>query len=211
MPNRILKETVCTSPEIEELSDAAESLFYRLMVTCDDFGRFDARPAVVASKCYPLRRKMTNFKIGRLLAEIIDVGLAALYSVEGRPYSQIVNWSKHQRVRASASKFPALTEGSSMTSADICCQMTAGCGELRSSVSNSRTSAGSSRRRESKSDSDSDSDSKEVALGSSGSNQQKTQKLDNVQTPPDFQGDVVEPTPDPTAIVGRMKSRKVPA
>ena len=43
MPNRILKESICRSEEIDSLSWFEEVLFYRLIVICDDFGRYDGR------------------------------------------------------------------------------------------------------------------------------------------------------------------------
>ena len=36
MPNRILKESVCTSDSVNKLSWFEEVLFYRLIVNCDD-------------------------------------------------------------------------------------------------------------------------------------------------------------------------------
>ena len=38
MPNRILKESICTSESLVGLSAEAEVLFYRLIVKADDFG-----------------------------------------------------------------------------------------------------------------------------------------------------------------------------
>ena len=46
MPNRIIKESVCRSDSIDSLSWFEEVLFYRLIVVCDDYGRFDGRPGV---------------------------------------------------------------------------------------------------------------------------------------------------------------------
>ena len=55
MPNRILKESICTSENIQQLSPFEEITFYRLMVNCDDYGRMDARPRILISKLFPLR------------------------------------------------------------------------------------------------------------------------------------------------------------
>lgn len=44
MGNRILKESICTSENIDALSYFQEVFFYRMIVKCDDFGRVDARP-----------------------------------------------------------------------------------------------------------------------------------------------------------------------
>ena len=55
MPNRILKESVCTSDSIYALTWFEECLFYRLIVNCDDFGRFDGRVAVIKNRLFPLK------------------------------------------------------------------------------------------------------------------------------------------------------------
>ena len=47
MPNRIIKESIRTSDSINELNWFEEVLFYRLMVSCDDYGRFDGRIAII--------------------------------------------------------------------------------------------------------------------------------------------------------------------
>jgi hypothetical protein len=126
MPNRILKESVCTSPEVEELSDGAEVLFYRLTVKADDHGRHDGRLAVMKALCFPIRKRMTESKLARQLVELMVTtpdSLVKMYEVEGRPYLQIVKWEKHQRVRATASKFPPPSDGKPLSPADICPQM----------------------------------------------------------------------------------------
>ncbi|MCC8014702.1 MAG: hypothetical protein LIO87_05855 [Eubacterium sp.] len=55
MPNRILKESICRSEEIDSLSWFEEVLFYRLIVSCDDYGRFDARTKIIKGQCLPLK------------------------------------------------------------------------------------------------------------------------------------------------------------
>ena len=51
MPNRILKDSICTSPNIDRVDRDAEVFFYRLIVRCDDFGRMDARLPILRAKC----------------------------------------------------------------------------------------------------------------------------------------------------------------
>ena len=44
MPNRIIKESVCYSDDLDQLTAFEETVFYRLIVRVDDNGRIDARP-----------------------------------------------------------------------------------------------------------------------------------------------------------------------
>jgi len=107
MPNRILKETICTSETLDQLTTEAENLFYRLLVQCDDFGRMDARPAIIRAKCYPLKvDSITNDQLRQWLVLLVDVELIKIYRVEGKEYLQMLTWHKHQQVRASKSKYP---------------------------------------------------------------------------------------------------------
>jgi len=60
VPNRIIKESICTSNEIDALKPEEEILFYRIIVNCDDFGRMDARLPILRAKCFPAGDQ--NFK-----------------------------------------------------------------------------------------------------------------------------------------------------
>lgn len=112
MPNRILKESICTSDNLDGLSADAESFFYRLLVQCDDYGRMDARPPILLSRCFPLRLdRVTTAMVSHWLDQLRHAELITLYSVNGKPYLQFKTWDKHQQVRAKRSKFPASDEG----------------------------------------------------------------------------------------------------
>lgn len=114
MPNRILKESICTSETINALSHAAETFFYRLLVNCDDYGRFDARPSILRSRLYPLRiETVTDDTVTQLLRECTLAGLTETYTSDGRPYLQVVTWETHQQIRAKRSKYPErISDGS---------------------------------------------------------------------------------------------------
>jgi len=107
MPNRFLKESVCTSETIDKLSPEAEVFFYRLIVNCDDFGRMDARPAVLRAKLFPLRiDSITESDTARWLKQCQEAGLLSIYSVREHPYLVVMTWRDHQQIRADASRYP---------------------------------------------------------------------------------------------------------
>lgn len=106
MPNRILKESVCTSITLDQLDADQERLFYRLMVQCDDFGRFYAHPGIVRGHCFPRKFDLTLEQLGGWLDALEQAGLIRRYAVDGEAYLQMVTWDKHQQVRAKRSKFP---------------------------------------------------------------------------------------------------------
>lgn len=106
MPNRILKESICTSETIAELSWFEEVLFYRLIVSADDFGRYDARPAIIKGRLFPLSG-VTVKQISDALNKLASVGIVILYGIDGHGYLQISTWERHQSPRAKKSKYPS--------------------------------------------------------------------------------------------------------
>lgn len=118
MPNRILKESICTSDTLDKLNSFQENVFYRLIVNCDDFGRMDARPKVLASRLYPLKDIRAE-QIRDALQALSSAGLVILYEVDGKPFVQMKTWERHQQIRAKKSKYPA--PDGKMTRNDITC------------------------------------------------------------------------------------------
>lgn len=125
MPNRILKESIRESDSIDSLSWFEEVLFYRLIVSCDDYGRFDGRISVIKNRLFPLKEDLTLKTVSRAIEKLVTAGLVALYECEGKPYLYLPTWTAHQNVRAKRSKYPepvAVCNGV-YTSASKCIQM----------------------------------------------------------------------------------------
>lgn len=110
MPNRILKEQICASDDIDRLKPSEEVFFYRLIVKCDDFGRFDARPKFLKSALFPIKNGVTVKNVEDSLQALVSVGLVVLYEVEGKPFLFLPTWERHQQRRANKSKFPPPSE-----------------------------------------------------------------------------------------------------
>lgn len=105
MPNRIIKESICKSDSIDQLSWFEEVFFYRLIVNCDDYGRFDAREKILKAALFPLK-DVTEVQVKKTLNKLVSVGMVALYEVNTKPYLQILTWGDHQQIRNKKSKFP---------------------------------------------------------------------------------------------------------
>lgn len=117
MPDRIIRESICTSDTLNQLTDFEERFWNRLLVNCDDYGRFDARPAILKGRLFPLMDGKTQKDMTNALSRLASVGLVELYEVDGKPFLRVVTWDKYQRIRAKRSKYPE-PQG-------VCCQMTA--------------------------------------------------------------------------------------
>lgn len=106
MPNRILKESICTSEDIDSLGWFAEVFYYRLLVNCDDYGRMDGRAAILKARLFPLRAEVSLEAMDEALAVLAARGCLRRYEVDGRGYVQVVAWASHQRVRMQREKYP---------------------------------------------------------------------------------------------------------
>ena len=85
MPNRIIKESICTSENLNNLSLEEEVFFYRLITQCDDFGRMDARPQILRAKCFPLRTDTIHqHDVESWLQALVRENLITIYTVDGK-------------------------------------------------------------------------------------------------------------------------------
>ncbi len=137
VPNRILKESICTSDTIEKLAApaTAETFFYRLLVNCDDYGLMDARPAVLRARTYPLRSDSIDLEtIKGWLRDLEAAGLITGYMINGQPYLQISTWAKHQQVRTQRTKYPPPEDGEPFSFAEAA--ESAACNQMKSIASN---------------------------------------------------------------------------
>lgn len=110
MPNRIIKESLCTSDKIAALSDFEFRLWIGLITQADDAGRGDARPAIIKGSVFPLRERVTIKDIERALHGLADNSCVSLYTVGGKPYYCFPTWAAHQRIRDCRPKYPAPEE-----------------------------------------------------------------------------------------------------
>ena len=113
MPNRIIKESICTSDSIDLLTPFEETVFYRLIVNCDDYGRMDARPKILAAKLFPLKDIRAK-QMEDALRKLTSAELVRLYYVDSKPFLQMNTWDRHQQIRAKKSKYPGPEEADNL-------------------------------------------------------------------------------------------------
>lgn len=107
MPNRLIKDSIRLSEKVNSLSDFQFRLWISLITYVDDYGRGDARPAVIKGTCFPLRDRVTLKDIDAALQSLAGAGCVGLYEVDGKPYLYFPRWESHQTIRNKKSKFPA--------------------------------------------------------------------------------------------------------
>lgn len=129
MPNRILKESICASDSIDQLSWFEECVFYRLMVNCDDYGRFDGRVTIIKNRLFPLKEGLKPKIVEQALRKLAAVGLVVLYESDGKPFLYLPTWEKYQTIRNKQSKYPDPNGCKQLKSIEI------NCNQLQANVS----------------------------------------------------------------------------
>lgn len=107
MPNRIIKESLLTSDKIASLSDFEFRLWVGLILSVDDAGRGDARPAIIKGRVFPLRERVSLKDIEVAIHGLAAKGCISLYKVGGKSYFWFPTWDNHQRIRDSKPKYPS--------------------------------------------------------------------------------------------------------
>ncbi len=107
MGNRILKESICISNEVNSLNWFEEVLFYRLIVNVDDYGVYPADPLIVMHTLFPRKENVSRRAVAEALRHLEELQLIRRYSVaDCGVYLKLLTWEKHQRLRNSRPKYP---------------------------------------------------------------------------------------------------------
>ena len=121
MGNRMLKESIRMSEQIDQLDWFEEVLFYRLIVTVDDYGIYPANPVMLSHILFPMKENVTSGMIKDALTHFVELGLIDVYSVEDKGiFLKLSTWENHQRLHESKHKFPVLEDGHVINDDIVC-------------------------------------------------------------------------------------------
>jgi hypothetical protein len=95
MPNRIIKDSIWTSQNLNRLSPLAERHFYRILMASDDWGCLEITPPVLRGKCYPLVGKITEHDITTWNQELIDNELLQVWTTNNRQFAMFCTFDEH--------------------------------------------------------------------------------------------------------------------
>ena len=95
MPSRFINESICTDNRIDALTNFQEAFYFHLIVSCDDYGRMDARPRLLSSYLFPLRNIPESMVI-EAVEQLKRVGLIDLIRIGNKDYIHITDWDKTQ-------------------------------------------------------------------------------------------------------------------
>lgn len=105
MPQRFLRPGITKSERWNAVSWQAQSLFIRILTLVDDFGRYDARIAVLQGECFALRPEVKPQQTAAFRSELQRAGLIDVYSIGGKEFLQVEQWL--ERARTEKSKYPS--------------------------------------------------------------------------------------------------------
>lgn len=142
MGNRMLKESIRMSEQIDQLDWFEEVMFYRLIVTVDDYGIYSANPVMLSHILFPMKENVTSGMIKDTLTHFVELGLIDVYTVEDKGiFLKLTTWESHQRLHESKHKFPVPDDGENVNELIICGnfpQLSANSGKEKKSAEKSR-------------------------------------------------------------------------
>jgi hypothetical protein len=105
MSDRILRGSIIRSNKVNSLTWAGEVFYRRLMSVADDFGCFDANPAIVRTSIYPKQlNKVSESDVAKWTQQIAEAGLIRLYEHDNDLFLEILEFD--QRLRQKRRRYP---------------------------------------------------------------------------------------------------------
>ena len=96
MADRIFMESILASESLNKLTASQERFFFRLILACDDDGYIDARPKVLASKLFPLKRDVRESQINDILRALYSAELISVFKKDGKDFIRPTTWDRYQ-------------------------------------------------------------------------------------------------------------------
>lgn len=112
---RSIKPELWTDQDLQLLSVEIRLLFIGLFSHADDEGRLEGHPSIIRSRIFPADSNVNNRKVDHWLHALEQHGFISLYDHAGRPFIQVCNWAKHQKInRPTPSEIPSLNSQHSL-------------------------------------------------------------------------------------------------
>ena len=121
MGNRMLKESIRMSEQVNDLDWFEEVLFYRLIVTVDDYGIYSANPITLSHILFPMKENVDSGMVKDAISHFVELGLVDVYEVENKGiFLKLATWESHQRLHESKHKFPVPSDGRIINDDIVC-------------------------------------------------------------------------------------------
>lgn len=95
MPTRLIRDGFVDSDAVAALGWFAECAYHRLLLVCDDAGRYDGRAKILASRLFPAHESdIRTEDVGVALGQMAEAGLVVCYEYGGKPFIQVARWQQ---------------------------------------------------------------------------------------------------------------------
>ncbi|MCO4819823.1 MAG: hypothetical protein KC517_09375 [Bacteroidetes bacterium] len=101
----MIREGLLDSKKFNKLTEEEQMFFVRLMLVVDDYGRYDARPELIKSRCYPVTTNKDLSDVSKMLSSLDKSQMITLYTVNSKEYLEIIDYN--QRLRQKKEKYPS--------------------------------------------------------------------------------------------------------
>jgi len=109
---RMIRHAIRSSERFEQLNWRERDFFYGLLTWADDFGRFEANPAVVRTGLYVATlRKISVRDVQEMLVRCHQLGLIQLYTVAGRGFGKVLRYNQRLTHKVALNPPPPEDEG----------------------------------------------------------------------------------------------------
>lgn len=99
------------SDKLTEASAEGERCYWRLLPVCDDDGRAEDNPVVLAATMFPTREDILSSAVNGWLEELHELGLIVRYVIDSQRYLVVTRWADYQHPnRKIPSDIPELPE-----------------------------------------------------------------------------------------------------
>ena len=107
MANRVLRDSLLTNRKLEKLDWFQQTLFIRLILACDDFGRYYAAPDILRGRLFSVSSQVTPGAGGPGHGPPGGGGISGHLSGPGELYCWLPGWDEHQVCRTRRARFPS--------------------------------------------------------------------------------------------------------
>ena len=91
MPNRVIRDSILTSRQVGQLDWFQQALLVRLILSCDDCGRYFAAPDIIRNRFFCIYPGVTQDQVTQGMERLEELGFIITYRVEGELYCAFPN------------------------------------------------------------------------------------------------------------------------
>ncbi|MFR0733900.1 MAG: hypothetical protein ACLSHU_06645 [Oscillospiraceae bacterium] len=82
MPNRVIRDSILTSRQVGQLDWFQQALLVRLILSCDDYGRYFAAPDIIRNRFFCIYPGVTQDQVTEGMERLEELGFIITYRVE---------------------------------------------------------------------------------------------------------------------------------